>query len=76
MFLKSLPIRLVRLHLLLKQRGFFPCPFFEAALSCAVFSANQPTTEQLSQLRSLVAQMSGGAAVEPGDSNYIGTCLY
>lgn len=30
-------------------------------------SASQPTPEQLSQLRSLVAQMSGGAAAEPGD---------
>jgi hypothetical protein len=29
-------------------------------------TANQPTPEQLSQLRSLVAQMSGGATVEQG----------
>jgi 26S proteasome regulatory subunit N13 len=72
--LKTLPKRLMRLHLpnhLLRPRRFSPCPLFEVTLSCVVFSTNQPTSEQLSQLRSLVAQMSGGATVEPGESSYI-----
>jgi len=30
-------------------------------------STGQPTPEQLSQLRSLVAQMSGSVAAEPGE---------
>jgi len=33
----------------------------------AISSAGQPTPEQLSQLRSLVAQMSGTVAAEPGE---------
>ncbi len=77
MFPKALHRRLVRLHLPihpLKRREFYPCPLFEATLSCVVFSASQPTPEQLSQLRSLVAQMSGGTTVELGESGYIDTC--
>ena len=77
MFLKSFPRHPMRRHLPnhpLKQCGYSPRPLFEATLSCVIFSANQPTPEQLSQLRSLVAQMSGGATVELGESGYIGTC--
>lgn len=77
MFLKSFPRHPMRRHLPnhpLKQCRVPSCILFEATLSCVIFSANQPTPEQLSQLRSLVAQMSGGATVELGESGYIGTC--